>query len=242
MENMNREGDSHPTVRLARYLAQRSEYSRRTCERLILDGRVSVNGKIVQDVAVQVDPASDEVRLDTLPLTVPASHLYIALNKPVGFLSSFSKQKERGRMLGELVKVDRRLFTAGRLDRETSGLLLLTSDGDWANRAMHPRYEKEKEYVAIFRSISPETAVKRLKWASFKEKGRLFSLKDAKVQNGLVTLTLTEGRYHQIRRLAQSVELDLIVLIRIRIGSVRLGKLKVGSWRKLTMPEIESFR
>ncbi len=230
------------TVRLAHFLAQRGVASRRKSEVLVQDGAVSLNGEIVIDPATPVNPDVDSVKVHGADLPEKKSHLYLALNKPVGYLSTFVKGREKGKLLGELVKFEERLFTVGRLDRESRGLLLLTTDGDWANRVMHPRYEKEKEYHAFFKKISSKVASNRLAKAKIIERGKKFSVDKAFPRGKYVEIVIHEGRNRQIRRLASSAKLDIQDLVRVRIGKVHLGKLKEGYWRKLTVHEIKSFK
>jgi 23S rRNA pseudouridine2605 synthase len=136
---------------------------------------------------------------------------------------------------------DRRLFTAGRLDRDSTGLLLLTTDGDWANRVMHPRYEKEKEYLVRFKGERPTPASKRIRHATFSEEGKEYGLDTVKLDGSYLRIVLHEGRKRHIRRVAEAAGLVVNELIRVRIGPVKLGTLKPGRWRKLTGKEIHEL-
>lgn len=228
-------------LRLAHLIAKRGLASRREAERWIEQGRVTVDGLRVTDPANNVDPEVHEVRVDGDPLPEPESHLYLALNKPKGILSTFKKDREKGPTLDAVVDVGRRLFPAGRLDRDSTGLLILTTDGAWANRVMHPRYEKEKEYMVRVRKVRPTPAAKLLREASFTEDGREFRAAKVWPQGSYVHMILEEGRKRQIRRLAKEAGLEVRELIRIRIGPVTLGPLKPGRWRKLSKQEVREL-
>jgi len=228
-------------VRVAKLLSQRGVCSRREAERRIADGRVMVNREIIIDTSSPVNPEKDEILVDGLPIPSVKNHIYFAYHKPAGVLSSFKKDKEKGYTLSDVLKVDRFLFPAGRLDRDSIGLLILTSDGEWANKVMHPRYDKSKEYLVKFHKQRPTPAYRKMKDASFEEKGKKFKAKEVTVAGSYVRIVLAEGRNRQIHRLAESVGLKVHELIRIRVGEVELGNLKEGKYRKLTESEIESL-
>ncbi len=229
------------TFRLAHLLAQRGIASRRASEEIVREGRVRVDGEIVVDPAFQVEAGNEQIEVDGKPLPKPKPHLYLALNKPPGYLSSFTKANEPGALLSELVKKERRLFTVGRLDLNSRGLLLLTTDGDWANLVMHPRYEKEKEYQVRFRKVSPKEAEAKMKLASYVEKGRTFRAKRIQRQGQYISIVLREGRNRQIRQLATAQQLWIGDLVRTRIGSVSLGSLREGHWRNLSEQEVKEL-
>lgn len=229
------------TVRLARLIAQRGFCSRREAERWMEAGRISVNGKHITTPGFKVDPAKDEIRVDSELIPKPKRHMYLVLNKPVGVLSSFTKSMEKGLTLEAVMGKDRRLFTAGRLDRDSQGMLILTTDGDWANKVMHPRYDKEKEYLVRFKKMRPTPAAKMLKEASYEESGREFRAKSVRPDGSYVRVILKEGRNREIRKLAQVAGLEVKELIRIRVGDVSMGDLKTGRYRKMSMPEVKSL-
>ncbi|MDP8205640.1 MAG: pseudouridine synthase [Candidatus Electryonea clarkiae] len=229
------------TIRLAHLLSQRGVASRRAAEGIIADGEVKVHGVVVTDPAFPVNPEDNDIVVAGNPLPVQVAHRYIALNKPPGFLSNFTKSNENGRLLGELITLEERLFVAGRLDLASHGLLIITTDGEWANHVMHPRYEKEKEYLVRFRGAKVREAVKRLAAVTFTEKGKKFRAVAVRADGLNVRVILKEGRNRQIRRLAEKAELRIKDLARIRIGSIQLGRLKEGHWRKLNQKEIKDF-
>lgn len=228
-------------MRIAQLIAQRGVCSRREAERRIQDGRVILNGERLLDPATNVDPVKDVVEVDGEVLPRSKQPLYIALNKPRGVLSSFSKDREKGFTLGDVIPHQRRLFPAGRLDRDSTGLLILTTDGDWANRVMHPRYEKEKEYLVKVSGLRPTPAAKKMKEAYFWEGGQKHNADSVEADGSYLRIVLHEGRNRQIRRLAQAAGLEVRELIRIRIGDIQLGNLKPGKYRNLSSQEVKSL-
>lgn len=228
-------------MRIAQLIAQRGVCSRREAERRIQDGRVILNGKRLLDPATNIDPDKDVIEVDGEKIPRPKDHLYIALNKPRGVLSSFTKGKEKGFTLGDVIPHQRRLFPAGRLDRDSTGLLILTTDGDWANHVMHPRYEKEKEYLVKVSGLRPTPAAKKMKEAYFWEDGQKHSADSVEADGSYLRIVLHEGRNRQIRRLAQAAGLEVKELIRVRIGEIELGNLKPGKYRNLGSQEVKAL-
>lgn len=244
LATLNQFGEMMPEgnkQRIAKLIASRGLTSRREAEKWIVNGRVRLNGKVLLDPATNVDPAHDEVVVDGEVLPKEENHLYLAVNKPKGVLSTFQKDREWGRTLEGVVPHDRRLFTAGRLDRDSTGLLLLTTDGDWANHVMHPRYEKEKEYLVRFKKARPTPAARRIAHATFTEDGKEFGLDKVVVDGSYLRIILHQGRKRHIRRVAEAAGLEVSELIRVRIGPVELGSLKQGRWRKLSGQEIHEL-
>ncbi len=229
------------TIRLAHLLAKRGIAARRVSEEIIRDGKVTVDGEIIVDPAYPVEEGKERIEVEGTPLPRPKPHLYLVLNKPVGYLSSFTKSTEPGRLLGDLVKKERRLFTVGRLDLNSSGLLFLTTDGDWANKIMHPRYGKEKEYLVRFRKSSPKEAEAKMKKASYEEDGKTYRAKRVTRKGQLISVVLREGRNRQVRNLAKAEKLWIAELVRVRIGTVTLGSLKEGHWRNLSAQEVQEL-
>ncbi|MBS1261761.1 MAG: putative RNA pseudouridine synthase [Calditrichaeota bacterium] len=229
------------STRLDSLLSRRGVASRRQSAQIVKQGRVTVDGAPVREPGFRLDPERARVEVDGAPLPEPKLHLYLALNKPPGVLSSFRKDRETGATLAGLVPHERRLFTAGRLDRDSSGLLLLTTDGGWANRVMHPHYEKEKEYHVRFANSRPGPAAEKMRRASFVEQGRTFRCALAEPAGAHVRIVLKEGRKRQIRRLARDAGLRVKELVRVRIGDVRLGSLAPGRYRELSEREVRSL-
>ena len=230
-------------IRLQKVLAQAGVASRRAAEDLVFRGRVEVNGEKVTEQGRRVDPATDVIRVDGLRIPPKAEHLYLVLNKPTGVVSTM--EDPRGRpALQELVSVftRERVFHVGRLDADTEGLLLLTNDGEFSQRMMHPSFEVPKVYVAEIAGVITEATVKRLRKGVALEDGPVQPDKVEVLQRGadrsLVRITLHEGRNRIVRRLFDEVGHPVRQLSRIAIGPVRLGDLKLGAVRDLTREEL----
>jgi 23S rRNA pseudouridine2605 synthase len=231
-------------VRLQKYLSEAGIASRRASEEVILAGRVRVNGQIVRTLGTKVLPGQDQVEVDGQPIK-PRRKLYVALNKPPGFLCTRNDPLDR-RTASDLLPAEwRHLTTVGRLDRDSEGLIFLTNDGDFALRLTHPRYGVRKIYRATVegRVEAPmlqkfitgiEDAGETLK----AEKARLVSANNSQ---SMVELELAEGRNREVRRLFASQNLNVTRLQRTQIGRIKIGELPVGKWRTLTEPEIKSL-
>jgi len=227
--------------RLQRFLARSGVASRRASERLIADGRVRVNGTPVTAMGSTVDADVDRVEVDDQPVRPTEQHTYVALNKPVGVVSTASDPRGRETVV-DLVGVPARLYPVGRLDYDSEGLLLLTDDGDLAMRLTHPRYGVEKEYHALVRGRVERDVLDRLS-AGVVLDGRptapaRFDVLDEVPLGTWLRVVLHEGRNRQIRRMVETVGLEVLRLVRVRVGAVRLGRLAPGEWRKLTQAEI----
>ncbi len=231
-------------VRLQKFLAESGVASRRASEAIILEGRVTVNGRVVQELGTKIRPGEDQVELDGRPLKAKRK-LYVALNKPPGFLCTRSDPEGRETLFELLPKEWHHLVTVGRLDRESEGLIFLTNDGEFSLRLTHPRYGVRKIYRATVEGkVAPpvvrrfiegiEDAGENLK----AEKARILSANNS---HSVVELELAEGRNREVRRLFESANLEVVRLQRIQIGRIKLGELPIGKWRTLTEPEIKSL-
>jgi 23S rRNA pseudouridine2605 synthase len=224
-------------MRLARYLAHAGAASRRAAEKLIAEGRVTVAGEVVTDPARDVDESSD-VRLDGEPLAPEPREVY-ALNKPRGVVST-ARDTHGRRTVTEFVPSQRRLYPVGRLDAETTGLILLTNDGELANRLTHPRFEVEKTYRARVVPVPvQETALRALREGVELEDGRTSPARVRQVEPGLLEITIHEGRKRQVRRMCEAVGHRVTALERTAFGPLRLDKLPAGEFRPLTPAEVE---
>lgn len=235
--------DSQPAegIRLQKVLSEAGVASRRASEQLIADGRVEVNGQVVLEQGMRVDPERDTVRVDGSRIPPPRRHVYLVLNKPRGVVSTMDDPQGRP-TLAEYVPARLGLFHVGRLDTETEGLLILTNDGEFGHRLAHPSYEVPKTYLVEIEGMLDNKVLKRL------EKGLL--LDDGPVQpdkvklvarhenKSLVSITLHEGRNRIVRRMMDSVGHPVRKLSRTSIGPVRLGQMAPGSTRELTRDEL----
>ncbi|MDK2991028.1 MAG: rRNA synthase [Clostridiales bacterium] len=239
--------NSGDLIRLHKYMAQCGVASRRKSEELIKSGAVSVNGHVVKDMGVLIDPQKDEVRVNGSVIKPKTDMIYIAVNKPRGYVSTVKDQFGRPTVL-DLVPVadEYRLYPVGRLDYDTTGLILLTNDGDLTYRLMHPKHEIEKIYVAGLRGIPDNQDIFRFEHGLVLE-GRLtapagFELIKADQRLSVVKITLREGRNRQIRKMCDMIGHPVIWLRREAIGEVELCGLQPGQWRYLTPKEIEYLK
>ena len=219
-------------MRLQKYLSAAGVCSRRKGEKHILVGRVSVNGEVISQLGVQVDPEKDEVRFDGKLLQLTKDHLYIALNKPVGVVSSCDHRGKK--LVVDLVDVGTRIYPVGRLDKDSEGLLLLTNDGALHQRLSHPKFGHEKEYqVTVMRPID-DRALQRMREGVLLGEKATHPAQVKRTAADRFSIILKEGRNRQIRRMAKAVRAKVKRLIRVRIAHIRLGDLKPGKWRHLT--------
>jgi pseudouridine synthase len=232
--------------RLQKYLASCGIASRRAAEQLISAGRVSVNGQVVAELGTRVEPSVDRVEVDGRPVAPPPAKVYLAVNKPPGIVTTTSDPRGRPTVL-DLVPRLGRLFPAGRLDADSEGLLLLTNDGELANRVMHPRYGCEKEYRALVRGTPSAQALEQLRSGIELAEGRTAPARvavDGPAEGGSYWLRvmLREGRKRQVRRMLAAVGLPVERLQRVRIGPLELGSLPPGRSRPLGRSEVAALR
>jgi 23S rRNA pseudouridine2605 synthase len=232
-------------IRLQKVLAQAGMGSRRTCEDLIRQRRVEVDGRIVTELGTRVDPQKSIVRVDGERVVTAEDIVVLAFNKPQGVFSTM--KDERGRpCVGDYV-ADRpeRLFHVGRLDADTEGLLLITNDGTLAQHLSHPSHGVEKAYIATVPGPIKRDVGRRLRAGVELEDGMAavdsFAIIQALPGQALVEVTLHEGRTHIVRRLLAEVGHPVLSLVRTRIGPIRLGQLRPGSVRTLSGPELRSL-
>jgi 23S rRNA pseudouridine2605 synthase len=225
-------------VRLAKYLAHGGVASRRAAEGLIEKGRVTVGGEVVRDPALDVDATSD-VAVDGSPVGVERTEAW-AVNKPAGVVSTASEPGSR-RAVVQLVATDARLYPVGRLDADSTGLILLTNDGALANHLTHPRYEVPKTYVIKLREAPSEGDLTRLRGGVVLEDGKTAPAEVGRLGEKELAVTLREGRKRQVKRMAEAVGNKVVSLRRVRIGSLELGSLPEGESRRLGEEEIAAL-
>lgn len=229
-------------IRLNRYLAQSGLCSRREADRWIAEGRVKVNGKIVTELGVQVDGAIDVVVAAGEVLRPSLALTYIMLNKPAGYVTTASDEKGRLTVF-HLVKTPVRVFSVGRLDRDSEGLLLLTNDGDLSYRLTHPRFKVRKTYRVALKEALDERAARALQRGVRIPEVRLPVSGELRFPNAedrrFCEMTIMEGRNRQVRKMFAAVGFPVKRLQRIQIGPLRLGKLGVGEWRYLEQREVK---
>jgi 23S rRNA pseudouridine2605 synthase len=236
------ETDDEGLIRLQKLLAQSGVASRRKCEELMLAGLVEVDGEVVTRLGTKVDPRTAVIRVEGRRLPPVSPHVYLVLNKPRGVVSTMADPEGR-RTLSDFVG-DRpeRLFHVGRLDTDTEGLILLTNDGDFAQRVAHPSYELDKTYVAEVDGVVTKATVRRLRDGVTLDDGPV-EVSSARVvsttaDRSIVELVIHEGRNRVVRRLLDEVGHPVRRLTRTAIGPVLLRRLKKGELRELTLDEL----
>lgn len=229
--------------RLQKLISAAGVASRRAAEELILSGRVTVNGTVVTELGTRADAGTDVITVDGRPITVSGSKIYLLLNKPVGYLTTLDDPEGRPVVTDLLADVSERVYPVGRLDYNTEGLLLLTNDGEWANRLMHPRHEVEKEYHVRVRGKVHRSQLDQLA-AGVEIDGRSTApavvrmIKEGE-QNDWLAITIHEGRNRQVRRMCEAVSLAVVRLKRVRYGILTTDGLKPGEYRRLTAAEAD---
>ncbi|MGS2640285.1 pseudouridine synthase [Streptosporangium sp. G12] len=229
-------------IRLQKVLAQAGVASRRACEDMIGEGRVTVDGQVVRRFGARVDPAKQVIHVDGKRLPTMPDLVYLAINKPIGVVSTMSDPDGRPSLADFVADRTERLFHVGRLDTETEGLILLTNDGELANRLTHPSYGVQKKYWAKVPGRIERDLGRRLKKGVELEDGLAkadsFALVQEHGQQALIEIVLHEGRKHIVRRMLEEVGHPVIDLARIEFGPVKLGRLKPGTVRALTLTEV----
>jgi 23S rRNA pseudouridine2605 synthase len=228
-------------MRLAKYLAHAGVASRRAAETMIVGGRVRVDGEIVRDPARDAGERN-RVEVDGRLLSGPEARVVYAVHKPVGVLSTAHDTDGRPTVV-QLVGEERRLYPVGRLDADSSGLILLTNDGELANRLTHPRYGVPKTYrVRVSGGSVGERALQALRAGVQLDDCKTAAARVRRLRGDLLEFTIREGRNRQVRRMCEAVGHPVIALERVRLGPVRLGDLKAGSSRRLSQAEVAKLR
>jgi 23S rRNA pseudouridine2605 synthase len=229
-------------VRLQRVLAAAGLGSRRACEQMIEEGRVEVDGAIVRTQGMRVDPDHAVIRVDGMRIASAADHVYLALNKPRGVVSTMSDPQGRPSLQDYVGDRTARLFHVGRLDADTEGLILLTNDGELAHRLSHPSYEVVKVYLAEVQGPIARDVGKRLKAGVELEDGTVYAdaFRVISTAGGryMVEVSLHEGRKHVVRRMLEEVGHPVTRLVRTDVGPITLANLKPGKHRRLSQQEI----
>ncbi len=237
------EPEAAEPIRLNRLLSLAGITSRRKADQLIRDGRVRINGKVVRDPWVRVQWGVDKVHVDDQELPGPRSPVYIMLNKPFGYICSLRDPEGRPLVTDLLDNVKERVYPVGRLDFDTLGLLLLTNDGQWANRLTHPRYKVPRTYKVTVAGAMPDTAIQMLRQGVKLPGGPVVRAKVKLLSRGprqtLLRMTITQGITRQIRRMLEASGYRVVHLIRTGYGPLELGDLKVGEYRYLEKEEVE---
>lgn len=232
-------------TRLQKFLAEAGVASRRKCEEIILQGRVEVNGIKVTEMGAKVT-AADAVRVDGKDVKAEEKKVYILLNKPVGYITTAKDQFSRKTVLDLVKDIPERIYPVGRLDYDTSGLLLLTNDGDLAYKLTHPSREADKVYHAKIKGVLDEQQIHAIKtgikiddYVTSPAKVRTI---ERTANDSVAEITIHEGKNRQVRRMLEAVGHVVLKLKRISIGSLKLEALEEGSWRYLTPEEVKGLK
>ncbi|NMM62701.1 rRNA pseudouridine synthase [Clostridium sp. P21] len=231
--------------RLQKYMAACGVASRRKCEEIILQSRVKINGRVISELGVKIDEEKDVITLDDKLIKKEENKVYIALNKPKGYVSTVKDERGRKTIL-DLIDVKERIYPIGRLDYDTSGLILLTNDGSIYNKIIHPKEEKNKIYIALIKGIPDGNDIKKFE-NGINIDGYITASAKFKIMRKIrdsseVEIVIHEGRNRQIRKMCDFINHPVIELKRIQIGNIRLEKLPLGKWRHLTKNEVDYIK
>ena len=234
-------------MRLQKFLANSGICSRRSAEKLITDGKIQVNGIIVTELGTKINPDIDTVLYNGKEVKPVNKHIYILLNKPIGYVTTVKEQFGRPTVIDLVKGIDAKLLPVGRLDMYTSGALILTNDGDFIYKVTHPKNEVEKTYNATVRGIVTREDIEKLEkgveiedYTSGKAKAKI--LKTDELKNfSRIQITIHEGKNREVRKMCEAIGKPVIALHRARIGNIDVKDLKLGTWRHLRENEIKSL-
>lgn len=233
-------------IRLQKILSQAGVASRRAAEKLIADGRVTVNGETVREMGTKADPGADDIRVDGRRIKAAERHRYILLNKPSGFVTTRSDPQRRRTVIDLLGGVREYVYPVGRLDYDTEGLLLLTNDGELAAALTHPRHGVERTYEVRVAGMPDQEALERLRKGIPLDGKRTLpaevTLLNKSGREGVLLMTIREGRNRQVRRMCEAVGHPVDKLKRVKIGPLSDRMLKRGEWRDLTPAEVKKLK
>ena len=234
-------------IRLQKFLANNGIASRRKCEELILDGKITVNGKIAE-IGTKINTETEQIKYNGKEIkNEKKEYIYILLNKPIGIVTTVADQFSRQTVL-DLVKTDRRIMPVGRLDMYTSGALILTDDGDFIYKVTHPKHEINKTYIVTVKGAVVEKQIEELKKGVKIDDGYITKpavvkiLKiDSEKDISRIEITIHEGKNRQVRKMCEAIGKKVIALHRSKIGDIDVKNLKIGTWRYLTQEEINKI-
>lgn len=229
-------------MRLQKFLAHAGVASRRKSEDLILKGDVKVNNEVVTELGTKVDPTQDTIKYKNQVVTKKEEHVYYMLNKPVGYVTTVKDEKGRKTVLDLMTSVTERIYPVGRLDADTSGLLLLTNDGDLTYLITHPKHEVEKTYEAKVQGVPSEALLEQFRQGLVIDNRKTAKAKISIIGqtqgNATLSITIIEGRNRQVRKMCAAIGTPVIDLTRISVGGISIGDLKTGKYRPLTKQEL----
>ncbi|HVT01226.1 MAG TPA: pseudouridine synthase [Patescibacteria group bacterium] len=231
------------TQRLDKYLANLGVCARRNVDNLLKERVLTVNGQRVEEGGLRIDEEKDEILLDGKEIKKPKP-VYYLLNKPKGIISTTSDERGRKNVMS-FIKTDTRLYPVGRLDKDTTGLIILTNDGELTHKLTHPKHHIDKTYELTIKGRADNNKLEKLRNGIDLEDGRTYPAVIHVIQEGDITvlnMTIHEGRNRQIRRMCKAVKIDLKELRRIKIGEIQIGTLKEGQYREITKAELDRLR
>ena len=233
-------------IRLNKHLAQAGVASRREVDRMIVEGRIKVNGQVVQALGYKIDDQKDRVEVDGKRVERKEGMVYLIINKPPGFLVTMKDPLRRPTVQQLLPALKKRVFPVGRLDYDSEGLLLLTNDGELAHRLLHPRFKIQKTYLAEVKGIPALTQIARLEKGIYLDGKRTAPARFEKLRGGfkksLFKVEIHEGRKREVRRMFEVIGHGVLHLKRIGFGGVKLGSLGLGKWRFLARREVDILK
>lgn len=231
--------------RLQKILARAGVASRRKAEELMLDGRVKVNGKVVAELGAKADPLKDKIEVDGRNISHKGPPAYILLNKPKGYISSVSDPLKRP-VVTDIIKEKARVFPIGRLDYDAEGVILLTNDGELANKLIHPKFNVPKKYLVKVKDVPTAEDLQKLEKGVYLDDGRTLPAKARFIrktqENSWIELTVTEGRNRLVKRMCMAIGHPVAKLKRVEFAGIKLGSLSPGQYRLLTNKEVERLK
>lgn len=233
-------------IRLQKYLAEAGIASRRKCEQLILEGKISINGKIIKELGTKIIPCVDKITYCGKPVERKEEKIYILLNKPIGYVTTAKDQFDRDTVLN-LIKVKERIVPVGRLDMYTSGALILTNDGEFVYKITHPKHEITKTYTVTIKGIVQNEEVEKLRqgvqiedYVTKPAKVKILKT-DTEKDISRLEITIHEGKNRQVRKMCEAIGRKVLALHRSKIGNIGVKDLKLGTWRYLRKEEVKKL-
>ncbi|MGN1299123.1 MAG: pseudouridine synthase [Candidatus Scatovivens sp.] len=234
-------------IRVQKFLSEAGICSRRKAEELILEGKIKVNGKIIYELGTKINPDIDVIEFNNKIVNkIKSKHLYILLNKPIGYVTTVKDQFNRPTVM-DLITVERRVLPVGRLDMYTSGALILTDDGEFINKVTHPRHQINKSYIATVKGIATQEDIQKLEngiqiddYITSKAKAKIIKI-DKEKGISRIEIIIHEGKNRQVRKMCESIGKKVLALHRTKIGNIEVRNLKLGSWRYLNDKEVSNL-
>lgn len=238
--------ENKETIRLQKYMAEAGIASRRKAEELILEGKVKVNGKTINELGIKIVPNKDIVEYNGKKVILEKEYVYILLNKPIGYVTTVKDQFNRDSIL-DLVKTNKRIVPVGRLDMYTSGAIILTNDGDFVYKVTHPKHEIEKTYTVTIKGIVKDNEVEDLRKGVkiedyITKPAKVKILKTDEEKNiSRLEITIHEGKNRQVRKMCEAIDHKVLALHRSKIAGIGVKDLELGKWRYLTKNEVRKI-